>query len=104
MEEKMENKKEPMKTNDSSLMAALSYLWILSVVMLVIKKDDSFIIFHAKQGLILFIASFLSWIPGIGWILGLVILALVIIGFIKALSGERYKMPVVGNLAEKIHF
>ncbi|MFA5134255.1 MAG: DUF4870 domain-containing protein [Patescibacteria group bacterium] len=106
MEEKKEEKKpegaQPAsKNSDSNLMAALSYVWVLSVVMLVIKKDDEFVKFHAKQGLVLFLASWLAWIPAIGWALGLVIVVLVIIGFLKAQSGERYKMPVVGDIAEK---
>ena len=100
---KSDNNNQTPSNQDSNLMAALSYVWILSIVMLVIKKEDKFVSFHAKQGLILFIASFIGIIPIIGWILWLVIIALMIIGFIKALSGERYKIPVVGDLAEKIN-
>jgi uncharacterized membrane protein len=84
-------------------MAALSYVWILSVVMLIIKKDDEFVKFHARQGLILFIASFVGVIPFIGWFIWLIVVVLDIVGFIKALSGERYKVPVVGDIAEKIN-
>lgn len=89
--------------SDTNLMAALSYLWLLSVVMLVVKKDDSYVLFHAKQGLVLFIASIVLWfIPFLGWLLQLAIFVMVIIGFIKALSGEKYSLPVVGSVAEKI--
>ena len=92
------------KTSDSNLMAALSYLWLLSVVMLVVKKDDPFVLFHAKQGLVLFIVSIALWfIPVLGWLLQLAIFVMVIIGFIKALSGEKYQLPVVGMVAEKIN-
>jgi len=100
-----EDKKEPTKpgSTDSNLMAALSYVWILSIVMLIIKKDDEFVKFHARQGLILFIASFIGVIPVIGWFIWLVVVVLDIVGFIKALSGERYKMPVVGDIAGKIN-
>lgn len=103
MEEQKSNPVSPKpSTSDSNLMAALSYVWIISVVMLVIKKDDEFVKFHAKQGLILFIASFIGVIPVIGWFIWAVIVVLMIIGFIKALGGERYKIPVLGDLAEKI--
>lgn len=92
------------KTSDSNLMAALSYLWLLSVVMLVIKKDDPFVLFHAKQGLVLFLGSIALWfIPILGWLLQLAIFVMVVIGFIKALSGEKYQLPVVGAIAEKIN-
>ncbi len=89
--------------SDSNLMAALSYVWVLSIVMLIVKKDDEFVKFHAKQGLILFILSFIGVIPVIGWLVWLVVVVLDIVGFIKALSGERYKVPVVGDLADKIN-
>ena len=68
-----------IKTSDTNLMAALSYLWLLSVVMLVVKKDDPFVLFHAKQGLVLFIASIVLWfIPFLGWLLQLAVFIMVI--------------------------
>ena len=92
------------KASDSNLMAALSYLWILSVVMLLVKKDDEFVQFHAKQGLVLFIAGIVFMIiPIIGWLANLVVFLAVIVGFIKAIQGERYEMPLVGDLAKKIN-
>ncbi|MCH7492423.1 hypothetical protein IID19_02390 [Patescibacteria group bacterium] len=100
-----ENENKPTSpSTDSNLMAALSYVWVLSIVMLIIKKDDEFVKFHAKQGLILFIASFIGVIPVIGWIIWLGVVVLDIVGFIKALSGEKYKVPIVGDMAEKVKF
>jgi len=91
-------------SNDSKLFAALSYLWLLSVVMLVLKKDDEFVRFHAKQGTVIFAVSIILWfIPIIGWLLQIAVLIAVVIGFLKAYSGERFKMPVVGDLADKIN-
>jgi len=91
-------------SNDSKLFAALSYLWLLSVVMLVLKKDDEFVKFHAKQGTVIFVVSIILWfIPIIGWLLQIAVLIAVVIGFLKAYSGERFKMPVVGDLADKIN-
>lgn len=102
MDEQNQSNKPAANGTDSNLMAALSYVWVLSIVMLIVKKDDEFVKFHAKQGLILFIASFIGVIPVIGWIIWLVVVVFDIVGFIKALSGERYKVPVAGDLAEKI--
>ncbi|MFA6909364.1 MAG: hypothetical protein WC289_05830 [Patescibacteria group bacterium] len=95
---------KPMNTlsSESKLMAALSYVWIVSVIMLLIKKDDQFVYFHARQGLVLFLASFIGIIPVIGWFLWILVLLLDLFGFIKALSGERYALPGVSTLAEKI--
>ncbi len=100
----MEDKKPAAKNTDSNLMAALSYIWLISVIMLVIKKDDEFVKFHAKQGLILFIISWIGVIPVIGWIIDVIVVIFIIIGFIKALTGERYKLPLIGDLAAKINF
>jgi uncharacterized membrane protein len=97
----MEEQKPQSPKSDSNTNAALSYIWILSLVMIATKKNDEFVMFHAKQGLVLFIASFLWFIPVIGWILDCLILVCIIIGFIKAMNGERYKLPVVGDLAAK---
>ena len=99
----MEEKNQGIKNTDSNLMAALSYVWIISIVMLVIKKDDKFVLWHAKQGVILFVISWVGVIPIIGWIIWFVVVALEIIGFIKALSGEKYKIPIIGDLADKIN-
>ena len=91
-------------SNDSKLFAALSYLWLLSVVMLVLKKDDEFVKFHAKQGTVIFVVSIILWfIPIIGWLLQIAVLIAVVIGFLKAYSGERFKLPVIGDLADKIN-
>jgi len=93
------------ESQENKLLAAISYLWILSIIILLVKKDSKLVQFHAKQGFILFVASVIFWfIPILGWILNLVVLVLVVVGFIKALSGEYWKVPLVSSLAEKINF
>ena len=94
---------KPAGAGDDNLMAALSYLWILSVVMLLIKKDSDYVQFHAKQGLVLFLASIiLMVVPILGWMFQLVIAIGVVVGFVKALTGERFALPLVADLAAKI--
>jgi len=101
----MENKPVMGESQENKLLAAISYLWIVSIIMLLVKKDSKLVQFHAKQGLVLFIVSIILWfIPVIGWILNLLVVVAVVVGFIKALSGEYYKMPGVSILAEKINF
>lgn len=90
---------------ENKVLAAVSYLWIISLIVLLVKKDSRFAKFHAKQGLILWIASIIFWfIPWVGWMLNLVILVFVIIGLIQAMQGKWWKVPGVGQLAEKINF
>lgn len=86
-------------------LAALAYVWIISLVLLLVKKDSPFVQFHAKQGFIIFIASIiLGFIPILGWLLNLLLLIFVIIGIVSALQGKWRKLPGVSILAEKINF
>jgi fumarate reductase subunit D len=103
MTETVNQPSTPVKS-DSNLMAALGYLGFISIVMLLVKKDDPYVKFHAKQGLVLFIGMVLGVIPFVGWILWLAAVVLSIVGFINAISGKQAKLPVIGDLAEKINF
>ena len=68
-------------------MAALSYLGILCLILLLAKRDSKFAQFHAKQGLVLliaevilgFAAGLLAIIPVIGWIVDLAVWLYVLI-------------------------
>ncbi len=104
---KAEIKKEVDKippTSDQNLLAALSYAWVISLVMLLIKRHDEYIQFHAKQGVILWIASLFAFIPGLGFIIWALSIAGMVIGFINAWQGKRNKLPFVYNLSRKINF
>lgn len=90
-----------VKLNETNLFAALSYISILSLVFYILKKDDEFIRFHSRQGVVLFVLSLFSIIPIIGWLLAIVVLVLIIVGALKAYSGEKFRLPVVADLAEK---
>ena len=94
--------------DENRLMAALSYLGFLFLVPLLSGyKKDKFVNFHLRQGIVLFIvdviASFIMWIPVIGWLLGLFLLVLSIYGFIQALTGKKWPLPYIGQYAEKIN-
>ena len=91
-------------SGDDKLMGALAYLGILVLIPLLTKKDSSFVQFHAKQGLVLFIAAvILGWIPFVGWFfLAPIIGILALIGLIMAATGKEWKIPVIWPLAEKI--
>lgn len=100
---------------NDKLMAALSYIWIISIIMLLTKKGSDFIQFHARQGFVLFAVSVVVWIisiplltvPLVFTLINLVYLVLfvaAVVGFIKAYGGEKYKLPVVGDLADKVKF
>jgi len=80
------------------------------LVFLLLEKDDKFVRFHAIQSIIVFgaiqVAYFiLFWIPIIGfvfsWIIGALAFVLWIVLMIRAYQGEKIKMPVAGDIAEK---
>lgn len=98
------------KKKEGNLYAILSYLWVLCLIPILLKKDDEFVIFHAKQGLMLFIveAAFfiIGIIPLLGWLvaqLGIFICGILsLIGIVQVLMGNKWKMPVIGDWAKKI--
>ncbi|HDQ15767.1 MAG TPA: hypothetical protein ENN45_01760 [Bacteroidetes bacterium] len=95
---------------DNKLMGILSYIGVLCLVPLLLKKDDEFVFFHAKQGIVLFIAevitAFVAVIPTLGWIIapiaGLIWFILSIIGIVNVLGGNKKELPVLGRYADKI--
>jgi fumarate reductase subunit D len=105
-----ENKKDSGNSKDieeNKLIAAIGYVWILCLVPLLLKRDSKYAQFHGKQGLVLFIVEIIGWlvywIPLVGWFFAMLILVFAIIGFIKALSGEYWEMPIIGGFAKKLN-
>lgn len=80
--------------------AALSYLWLLSIVIQRNRRDSPFVQYHARQGIWLFLLSIPIWlVPGVGQYLSFFTLAGMIIGFINAVQGHYADVPFVGALA-----
>ena len=91
----------------NKVLAAVGYIWILCLVPLFLKQKSKFAQFHAKQGLILFIIEIVGglifWFPVFGQILMLALLVVSVIGIIKALNGEWWKIPYIYELSKKIN-
>jgi uncharacterized membrane protein len=97
---------------DENLAGALAYLlgFITGIVLLVVEKDSPFVRFHAMQSTIVFagiwVVSIMLWqVPLIGWLINLMLvpvtLILWVVLIIKAYQHEKFKLPVVGNIAEE---
>ncbi len=99
---------------DENIAAVVAYLImpLSSIVLLVMEKNNNFVKFHAMQativGIILFVAMTISSMLVfvlIGLLLmpivGLVGLVLWLLLMFKAYKGEMYKLPVIGDIAEK---
>lgn len=95
----------------ANIAALLSYAlgFISGVIFILIEKDNKFVRFHAMQSIFTFGAIFvlqmvLIYIPFLIMLLpllGLLSLVLWIILMIKAYQGETFKLPVIGDMAEK---
>jgi len=88
---------------DNKVVAALSYIWLLFLIPMLLKKDSKFCQFHAKQGLILFLFSLIAWFPIIGWLVGLAIIIISVMGIVKTLAGESWEVPFIYDLSKKIN-
>ena len=95
-----------------NLAALLSYVAgiITGVIFYLVEKENKFVRFHAMQSILVFgfflvANAVLAFIPVIGWtimpILGIVQLIVWIILMVKAYQGENFKLPVLGDIAEK---
>ncbi len=97
---------------NENLKGALAYLlgFITGIVLLLVEKNSRFVRFHAMQSTVLFGGLFvvnlaLGFIPLLGWALGFLISIVAFILWLllmwKAFNGETYKVPFVGEIAEK---
>lgn len=97
---------------DENIEGLLCYLgiWITGLIFYLLEKNNKFVKFHAMQSIIVFlplsvIITIFWWIPIIGWLLAplisIIMFILWIILMIKAYQGEKFKLPIVGDIAEK---
>jgi uncharacterized membrane protein len=125
----MQNQKSALGL-DGNITALLGYIvGIVALVLIFIEKDNKFVRFHALQSVLWWVACWVGfivlWIVGVilalvfsmingtlgGLVWGLVgllclllflaMLGGVIFAAIKAYGGAEFKLPIVGNLAQK---
>ncbi len=90
-------------SGEERFFAILSYISLLFLIPLLMKKDNIWIHRHAKQGLVMFLVGFLVWIPLLGWALGLYLFVVWIIVIVKVLMGSPFwKIPGIGYFADKL--
>lgn len=104
-------------SSNRGLMIALSYLWLLALVPLLVEKDDSEVQWHAKHGLTLFVGELilflafgmLSMVLGpLACVLFIVQMFLIvgvivvhIICIVKGVNGERFLIPGISQYADR---
>jgi uncharacterized membrane protein len=102
--------KKDKEIEEGKFFAVISYIAFLCIVSLVLKKDNKFALFHAKQGLVLFVfevAAFIfSVIPLLGGLIkilgGAVFMLISLWAVLQALMGNYSRIPVVDKIADKI--
>jgi uncharacterized membrane protein len=109
----MENRQKTSTGLDANVAAALTYAfgWVTGLVFLVMEKDNRFVRFHAMQSTIVFATLSLGFIllqsiPLLGMLLSVFIViplsaVLWLLMMFKAYQGERFKLPIAGEMAEQ---
>lgn len=108
---------EPLPVEKSStgleprLAAVLSYLFgfVSGIIFLVIERDSEYVRFHAMQSTVtfisLFVISVLARVLPLGglipWLVHVASLVLWALLMIKAWQGERYMLPMIGEMADE---
>ena len=106
---------EEIKTSsgmNQNVAGLLCYLagWITGLIFFLIEKENRFVRFHAMQSIITFgslsvLFIVIGFMPFVNLvlipILALVQLVLWIILMVKAYQGELFKLPMIGDMAEK---
>jgi uncharacterized membrane protein len=94
-----------------NITGVLCYLgiWVTGIVFFILEQKNKWVRFHAAQSIVVFgglgiAMAILHWIPFMGifftviiWIVGIILWILLMS---KAYNGERYKLPLVGDIAE----
>ena len=97
---------------DENIAGLLCYIltWLSGLVFFLIEKDSKFVKFHAMQSIIVFgfffVVSIIALVvpvigPVISGLANLASLVLWVILMIKAYQGEKFKLPVAGDIAEQ---
>ena len=111
-------------SGNRTVMIVLAYLGLLALIPLLVEKDDREIQWHAKHGLVLFVAEvaffivfsilmmILANIPVLGCIaagIGTLLWFVVVIGIlvvhitciVKAVNGQRFTLPYISEYADR---
>jgi len=105
MSEKIYLEVDPSDVEKNKVMGILAY--IIFFIPLLAAKESKFAMYHANQGLTLFLAALIinvvgAMIPIIGWLIvipigNLAVLIWAVLGIIKAAGGKAEPLPVIGK-------
>ena len=101
---------------DENVAGALCYVlwWLTGIIFYLIEKDNKFVKFHAMQSILTFLGftiimvvlnAITFWLWFLWWLSVLVFLLSIIawiILIVKAYQGEKFKIPIIGDIAENM--
>lgn len=105
------------ESGNRQLMLILSYLWVLALIPYLTEQRDPEVKWHARHGLVLLIAEvilgviffILGLLPVLNCLFGILsifvwlgIIVVHVLCLVKALQGERFKIPYVSPYADQI--
>jgi uncharacterized membrane protein len=95
---------------DENIASALTYVlgFVTGIIFILMEKENKTVRFNAMQSIIVFLGLFIvfivvSFIPFINMLtilIWLVEIVLWLVLIIKSYQGEKFKLPVVGDMAE----
>jgi uncharacterized membrane protein len=96
---------------DENVASAATYVlgWVTGIVFILLEKDNKTVRFHAMQSILTFlpltiIIWFFTWVFWmmyfLVWIIYILMFIIWLVLMIKAYQGEKYKLPIVGDIAE----
>jgi uncharacterized membrane protein len=110
----MEKNTPTASGNKNTAMAVIAYILFFIPLLTGDAKKDTFVKYHTKQGLVLFLLAvalnILDWIMPfyfwmtINWLLSLGILVLLIIGISNAINGKEQPLLLIGQYANIFKF
>lgn len=94
------------RLNRTTFLAVLSYISVLTFIPLIFSRKNSFIKFHAKQGIVLLVVwavgMFSFYLPVLPYLFALFIAFSIIFGIVNVLLGRERPVLWVGRLADRI--
>lgn len=95
-------------TEEGRMAAIMAYIPLLCFVPLLNMKENKEARFHARQGVMLFLIELVAVLFLVDGVSAFVFRAILILavamsvaGIILALQGRNYKLPIIGDLADK---
>ena len=84
-----------MNKKTTDMVAYITWIGLLVAFIIGDRENSKF---HLNQALVIWLCGFLSIIPCVGWVIGIVAFVFAVMGFISAFNGEEKPLPIIGGI------